>query len=918
MRQSKRIINLLCSTSAHVFILLLFLVFQPNLYAQGWHPDITHRPRLVYQSSDVPTIAERLSSGNYLMLWNNDYSSRRGSFIGGIYQKAAQEAESIPNTEEAPRNFADGRAWIAKCAAFVYAMNRRSDGINNLDEYSGPSDPYPRDWYKEHALIYLRSLDPIVLGPDNIFELADKAEYVNNWQWRTKELINYCHAYDMLLGAEVSIADSITDRLEQFAQNLYQKYTAQYVETYLIAKNNHRLMIASALGIAAITLNESQHANDWIQLAMSVIQYVLFEDGSDGLRQVDSDGGYAEGPYYLRYSFKHLIPFFIAMRNFNGDWTEDYTYNSITRSLQSPWYDTKYYKIYDWITKIRMPEGRLPALEDSFQDHYLPDLAIFGGYYSWPYHSFDETLSDETLLNWQLADPFDLRIEYIAAGNTLVGDVPGDWDNVQILPEAGSAVFRSDWGSEAIYLHLYGQHGSARQAGSTHDHADVTSFILGYKGQVLALDAGYIRFNYHYQVNKPQNHNLILVDGFGPKPPSGPVVRWSGIGLPTFYSSPSPTDGYFDNSYISEEFSYVDVSAQYSRHYEMIDSLDSQEVWEYISDDTSNVVITRGSLFADNRYFVIDDAVDNAHTTTKKYQFLLHGNGGGTSGGSYELLSNGAVWSQGDATLVAYITAIGGKVNLSDSLFLHGDGFLTPKTHMCLRASKEAEDTKFLSVLFPLENSTSPEVFDITTAEYAGLILYRDESAPAGRYDIIISQQEQDSLYIPQHTFGNIDIKSIATDAQLLLMSFDQQDPDNPDLMKIFGKGISFLTYDEGRIVFQPASNITSSFGYIIDAMDDMSYDQPTKFALRQNYPNPFNPETVISWQVGATGRAPVQVELSIYNVLGQKVCTLISEKKKAGYYKIEWDASGLASGIYYYRLQAEGFVETRKLVLLK
>jgi len=223
MKNEERIIDLLCSTSAYALILILFLLFQSSLYAQGWHTDITHRPRLVYQSSDVTTIAERLSSDIYHMLWNNDYSSRKGSFIGGIYQKAAQEQESILNTEESPRNFADGRAWIAKCAAFVYAMNRRSDGINNLDSLIGPSDPYPRDWYKEHTLMYLGSSDPVVLGPDNIFELADKAEYISNWQWRTKELINYCHAYDILLGAQVSIADSITDRLEQFAQNLYQK-----------------------------------------------------------------------------------------------------------------------------------------------------------------------------------------------------------------------------------------------------------------------------------------------------------------------------------------------------------------------------------------------------------------------------------------------------------------------------------------------------------------------------------------------------------------------------------------------------------------------------------------------------------------------------------------------------------------------
>jgi len=93
----------------------------------------------------------------------------------------------------------------------------------------------------------------------------------------------------------------------------------------------------------------------------------------------------------------------------------------------------------------------------------------------------------------------------------------------------------------------------------------------------------------------------------------------------------------------------------------------------------------------------------------------------------------------------------------------------------------------------------------------------------------------------------------------------------------------------------------------------------PLEFNLAQNYPNPFNPTTVISYTVGATPTSPVHVELSIYNILGQKVSTLVSEKQKAGTYEVEWDATGFASGIYLYSLQTDkGFSQTRKLVLLK
>jgi hypothetical protein len=89
----------------------------------------------------------------------------------------------------------------------------------------------------------------------------------------------------------------------------------------------------------------------------------------------------------------------------------------------------------------------------------------------------------------------------------------------------------------------------------------------------------------------------------------------------------------------------------------------------------------------------------------------------------------------------------------------------------------------------------------------------------------------------------------------------------------------------------------------------------PQQHQLFQNYPNPFNPKTVISWQL-AVGS---QVDLSIYNMLGQKVVTLASGRYAGGLHQIEWNAENQASGIYFYQLQADnGFVQTRKLILLK
>jgi hypothetical protein len=88
----------------------------------------------------------------------------------------------------------------------------------------------------------------------------------------------------------------------------------------------------------------------------------------------------------------------------------------------------------------------------------------------------------------------------------------------------------------------------------------------------------------------------------------------------------------------------------------------------------------------------------------------------------------------------------------------------------------------------------------------------------------------------------------------------------------------------------------------------------PNKFALEQNYPNPFNPKTQIQFSIPTK----TFVELTLYDELGNVISELISEEKQAGKYKVDFDATNLSSGIYFYRLQAGDFVDTKKMILLK
>lgn len=88
----------------------------------------------------------------------------------------------------------------------------------------------------------------------------------------------------------------------------------------------------------------------------------------------------------------------------------------------------------------------------------------------------------------------------------------------------------------------------------------------------------------------------------------------------------------------------------------------------------------------------------------------------------------------------------------------------------------------------------------------------------------------------------------------------------------------------------------------------------PEHYALEQNYPNPFNPHTAIRY----TLPAPSQVKLVIYNLLGKEVTRLVDAHQPAGYYTVDFDASNLPSGVYFYRLEAGHFQQTRKFLLLK
>jgi hypothetical protein len=125
------------------------------------------------------------------------------------------------------------------------------------------------------------------------------------------------------------------------------------------------------------------------------------------------------------------------------------------------------------------------------------------------------------------------------------------------------------------------------------------------------------------------------------------------------------------------------------------------------------------------------------------------------------------------------------------------------------------------------------------------------------------------------------------------------------------------------QIIFQAdAANSVWSFLYIdevsltnqITGIEKEKGLLPIKFELKQNYPNPFNPSTKIEFSLPKKE----QVSLKIFNSIGDEVATLVNEALPAGIHNRTWNAADIASGVYFFRLQAGGFIETKKLVLMK
>jgi WD40 repeat protein len=141
-------------------------------------------------------------------------------------------------------------------------------------------------------------------------------------------------------------------------------------------------------------------------------------------------------------------------------------------------------------------------------------------------------------------------------------------------------------------------------------------------------------------------------------------------------------------------------------------------------------------------------------------------------------------------------------------------------------------------------------------------------------------------------------LKAISTRLPNIVISIDTVTGKGDSLFSTGMKGITSMTM----------------LSFLVTGVAASPDPVPTSFRLGQNYPNPFNPTTEIRYQVSGISN----VTLAVYDLLGREVAVLVNERKTAGSYSVRFDGSGLASGVYFYRMQAGDFVQARRLILIK
>ena len=157
----------------------------------------------------------------------------------------------------------------------------------------------------------------------------------------------------------------------------------------------------------------------------------------------------------------------------------------------------------------------------------------------------------------------------------------------------------------------------------------------------------------------------------------------------------------------------------------------------------------------------------------------------------------------------------------------------------------------------------------------------------------------------PSYFTMPVEIKIYTTEKDTVVRFFNNQSTQEFEF-PVTGRP-EYLSFDPRNLIMKE-----------VQISDSVDITKPENYILNQNYPNPFNPSTTIRYEIPVSQQGFVPVKITVYNPLGQMVAILVNEEKPAGTYEAKFDASGLSSGIYYYKLTVPGYSITKKMVAAK
>lgn len=626
-------------------------------------------PRILYSPGDEARLRDRLDREPYR----------------SIFVRSHQQAASFNTAPLGDMTIVTQRmlSRAAKILAFQYALDRTVvDGA--IVPFPDPGSRQAVGDRVRTLLLNLYPRDRMAVPPP----LGGFDRDINT----SEEIVNYATAFDTMLGAGYDFGpdhDAVVDLLTAVTGELHLNFVQPETASGFanLNQNNHRSKSGAAMAIAAVVLaDEVPAASDWFDDGVLLVDDVL------RFMLMAGDGAYSEGPYYYRYTMQNLAPLIATWERFLG--AEPWTARGI--EVPSPSRTDLFRRTLRWMMDTTLPDGTMAPIDDGnpgrsfyfgLMPADLPDTAA--GYWRWA----------DTPQAFEVDGSVELGPDTIVAYDDTVTPAPPTWAPTQFYVEGGTAMLRSAWSSEAMVSLVLGEHDTASSFGrdrtgagrypQSHEHPDGGSFMLSAFGQRLALDPGYLTFTTHAKVNKPEDHNMILVDGGGPGNYLAASIEWHDdpLGRP-------PAEGQAT----------------------LYDTLDSPGLAATsVATEYRDTTIARRFLQADDRYLVVADSVAGDGS---ELAWMLHGNGGGTSGGTFAPTPLGGRWEIGGGRLDSAVAVVGGPPNLDVVSSIHEVPYGQERTHDALRATVPTGSADALQLLYPSAAAADPP--EITRTDGAG------------------------------------------------------------------------------------------------------------------------------------------------------------------------------------------------------